>query len=57
MGLTARTVNVNVPAWLGVPARIAPCVPLLASDRPGGSEPETTVKVLTAPLLVSMNAS
>jgi len=53
----AWTVNVNVPAWVGVLARIAPCVPLLASDMPGGSEPETTVKALTAPSLVTMNAS
>lgn len=52
-GLTTWTVKVNVPSWVGVPIRIAPWVPLLASEMPGGRLPATTVKVSVVPSLVA----
>src|SRR5690349_21452263 len=52
------TVQVNVPCLAGVPPTIVPAAPKVAGmDRPGGSLPEVIVKVSTAPLLVSRNAS
>src|SRR5690349_3961133 len=55
---TALTVKVKVPCWVGVPPTIVPAAPYVAGiDMPGGRLPETTVNVLTAPLLVRMNSS
>src|SRR6516165_8478453 len=57
LGLTTRTVNVNVPSWVGVPMRIPPCVPLGRREMPGGRLPAVTVKVSVVLSLVTMNAS
>src|SRR5258708_21485779 len=54
----ARTVEVKVPCWVGVPPTIVPAAPNVAGmDMPGGRLPDTIVNVLTAPLLVRMNSS
>jgi hypothetical protein len=49
-------VNVNVPAVVGVPVRVADCVPLDARVRPGGEVPLVTAKEtgVTPPLLVML---